>query len=119
MPGSFDGWNEHKQHFGGPRGQMNAIKTTIKSGKTRLLNDVLPGLLAAQHAAEPRKERPFIVKYEFPLNIGQPEFQKSVNPPRSFGASGVIRPPPNIIYDIGSPNSIYGMRVGFFQSGQI
>ncbi len=36
------------------------------------------------------------------------------NPPRSFGASGVLRPHPNIIYDIGCLNSIYGMRVGFF-----
>lgn len=42
---------------------------TIKSGKSRVLGTVLPGLLAARHAAAPRsRRRPVVFLYSFPLD---------------------------------------------------
>jgi hypothetical protein len=48
--------------------QMLMLTGTIKSGKTRVLNTVLPGLLAARLAADPQSRRPVIFLHSFPLS---------------------------------------------------
>jgi hypothetical protein len=47
--------------------QMLMLTGTIKSGKSRVLNSVLPGLLAARLAKDPRSRRPVIFLHSFPL----------------------------------------------------
>ena len=50
------------------RPQMLLLTGTIKSGKTCIVNDVIPGLLAAQHATSaPGTPRPVIVRCSFEL----------------------------------------------------
>jgi hypothetical protein len=48
--------------------QMLMLTGTIKSGKTRVLETVLPGLLAARLAADPRSRRPVVFCYTFPVS---------------------------------------------------
>jgi hypothetical protein len=48
--------------------QMLMLTGTIKSGKTRVLTTVLPGLLAARLAADPRSRRPVVFLHSFRLN---------------------------------------------------
>jgi hypothetical protein len=47
---------------------MLMLTGTIKSGKTRVLDSVLPGLLAARLAADPRSRRPVVFLHSFRLN---------------------------------------------------
>jgi hypothetical protein len=47
--------------------QMLMLTGTIKSGKTRVLDSVLPGLLAARFAADPRSRRPVVFLHSFRL----------------------------------------------------
>jgi hypothetical protein len=58
-------------HFVGERRfrtpQMLMLTGTIKSGKTRVLDSVLPGLLAARFAADPRSRRPVVFQHTFPV----------------------------------------------------
>ena len=47
--------------------QMLMLTGTIKSGKTRILKSVLPGLLAARLVADPRSRRPVVFLHTFPV----------------------------------------------------
>ena len=55
------------RHLSLPR--MLMLTGTIKSGKSRTLHHVIPGMLAAAHAEAPRsRRRPVLFSYTFPLH---------------------------------------------------
>ena len=76
--------------------QMLMLTGTIKSGKTRVLETVLPGLLAARLAADPRSRRPVVFLHSFllslPANESARNFADDLVP---FAASiGLLLSPP-------------------------
>ena len=68
-PTELEGLKKFVQDQTEPRDtpQMLMLTGTIKSGKTRILTSVLPGLLAARLAADPRSRRPVVFMHSFPL----------------------------------------------------
>jgi hypothetical protein len=65
---------------------MLLLTGTVKSGKTCMLLEVLPGLLAAQHAAAPRSaRRPVMLPFVFPPHVAaEPAARELVLAVRNF-----------------------------------
>ena len=60
----------------GPRDypRMLMLTGTIKSGKSRLVHDIIPRMLAAEHAAAGgRRRHPYLFRHTFPPTLAPPE----------------------------------------------
>jgi hypothetical protein len=66
--------------------QMLMLTGTIKSGKTRVLSTVLPGLLAARFAADPQSRRPVIFRHSFTLGVAAQLVNFAASHGAAFGA---------------------------------
>jgi len=81
--------------------QMLMLTGTIKSGKSRLLGTVLPGLLAHRFAADPRSRRPVVFLHRFQLPAAADESAGHLVGRLRFFAEAVglqLPPPPNALH---------------------
>ncbi len=81
--------------------QMLMLTGTIKSGKSRLLSAVLPGLLAHRFAADPQSRRPVVFLHRFQLPAAAEESAGHLVGRLRFFAEAVglqLSPPPNALH---------------------